>query len=174
MKHNPPAVHHDGPGVRRVHLLHLLQELQHADGWEGNAEVRPAGEVKLRDQTRCFGAVAGLLWWTQRRVSVWWHRKQHIYTHKQNRPLISHKYTINRENPLQNQTRITAADTISLACVQTYILHTEFAYGVVHQSCKVFHSNTNVSVRPASLIRPILITLILQSKTQHMYVISYH
>lgn len=55
-------MHHDGPGVRGVNLLHLLQELEHADGREGNAEVRPAGEVKLRDQTRSFGAVAGLLW----------------------------------------------------------------------------------------------------------------
>lgn len=61
LKDNPPAVHHDGPGVRGVHLLHLLQELEHADGREGNAKVRPAGEVKLRDQTRRFGAVAGLL-----------------------------------------------------------------------------------------------------------------
>ncbi len=44
----------------------------------------------------------------------------HIYTHKQNRLLISHKHRINRENPLQNHTHITAADIISLVFRLTY------------------------------------------------------
>lgn len=57
-----PAVHQDGPGERRVDSLHLLQELKHSDGREGNSKVRPAGEVELRDQPRSFVvAVAGLL-----------------------------------------------------------------------------------------------------------------
>lgn len=60
-----PAVHHDGSGVRGVHLLHPLEELEHADGRERNTEVRPAGEVQLSDQTGCFGSVTGLLRWTQ-------------------------------------------------------------------------------------------------------------
>lgn len=57
-----PAVHQDGPGERRVDRLHLLQELEHSDGREGNSKVGPAGEVELRDQPRSFVvAVAGLL-----------------------------------------------------------------------------------------------------------------
>lgn len=57
-----PAVHQDGPGEGRVDRLHLLQELEHSDGREGNPEVGPAGEVELRDQSGSFAVgVAGLL-----------------------------------------------------------------------------------------------------------------
>lgn len=57
-----PAVHQDGSGEGRVDRLHLLQELEHSDGREGNSEVGPAGEVELRDQSGSFAAaVAGLL-----------------------------------------------------------------------------------------------------------------
>ena len=56
-----PAVHHHGPRVGGVHRLHLLQELQHADGGERHPEVWPAGEVELGDQPRSSGALARLL-----------------------------------------------------------------------------------------------------------------
>jgi len=45
-----PAVDHDGPGVLGVVVLDLLEELEHADGRERHAEVRPAGEVELGDE----------------------------------------------------------------------------------------------------------------------------
>lgn len=45
-----PAVHHYGSCVLGVTGLHLLQELQHPDGSEGHPEIRPAGEVELRDE----------------------------------------------------------------------------------------------------------------------------
>ena len=48
--HAGATVHHDGPGVLGVAVLHLLQELEHADGGEGHAEVGPAGEVELGDE----------------------------------------------------------------------------------------------------------------------------
>lgn len=57
-----PAVHQDGSREGRVDRLHLLQELEHSDGREGNSEVGPAGEVELRDQSGSFAAaVTGLL-----------------------------------------------------------------------------------------------------------------
>lgn len=57
-----PAVHQDGSRERRIDRLHLLQELEHSDGREGNSKVGPAGEVELRDQSGSFVvAVAGLL-----------------------------------------------------------------------------------------------------------------
>lgn len=37
--------------VLGITRLHLLQELQHPDGGEGDPEVRPAGEVELSHQT---------------------------------------------------------------------------------------------------------------------------
>ena len=51
----------DGPGEGGVHRLHLLQELEHADGGEGDPEVGPAGEVQLGDQPGGLGAVVTLL-----------------------------------------------------------------------------------------------------------------
>lgn len=56
-----PAVDHDGPGEGGIHRLDLFEELEHADGREGNSEVRPAGEVELSDQTWGLRGVAGLL-----------------------------------------------------------------------------------------------------------------
>lgn len=57
-----PAVDHYGSGVGRVESLHLLQELQHPDGGERHAEVRPAGEVQLGDEPWGFAAIRELLW----------------------------------------------------------------------------------------------------------------
>lgn len=57
-----PAVDHYGSGVGRVESLHLLQELQHPDGGERHAEVRPAGEVQLGDKPWGFAAIRELLW----------------------------------------------------------------------------------------------------------------
>lgn len=45
-----PAVNNDGSSIVRVAVLHLLEELEHADGSEGNPKVRPAGEVELGQQ----------------------------------------------------------------------------------------------------------------------------
>lgn len=52
---------HNGPGEGRVDCLHLLEELEHADGGEGHSEVRPAGEVELGDLPGSFGGITGLL-----------------------------------------------------------------------------------------------------------------
>ena len=41
---------HDGPGILRVAILDLLEELQHANRGEGHPEVWPAGEVELGDE----------------------------------------------------------------------------------------------------------------------------
>ena len=55
-----PAMHHDGTGEGQVDRLHLLEELEHANGGEGHPEVGPAGEVKLRNQSGGLGAITGL------------------------------------------------------------------------------------------------------------------
>lgn len=45
-----PAVHDNRSGVLGVTRLHLLQELQHPDGGEGDPKIGPAGEVELSHQ----------------------------------------------------------------------------------------------------------------------------
>lgn len=57
-----PAVHNNWPSVGRVDSLDLLEEFQHADGWEWHPEVWPAGEVELGDQAGGSGTIAALLW----------------------------------------------------------------------------------------------------------------
>lgn len=52
---------HNRPRKGRIHCLDLFEELKHSDGGERNTEVRPAGKVKLSDQTRRLGGLAGLL-----------------------------------------------------------------------------------------------------------------
>ncbi len=44
-------MNHYGSSIRWVVGLDLLKELQHANGSERNPEIRPAGEVKLCDQS---------------------------------------------------------------------------------------------------------------------------
>lgn len=56
-----PAVDHNGPRMRGVEGLHLLEEFEHPDGGEGHPEVRPAGEVQLRDQSWGSAAIGQLL-----------------------------------------------------------------------------------------------------------------
>lgn len=46
-----PAVHYYCSCILGVTRLHLLQELQHPDGREGDPKVRPASEVELSHQT---------------------------------------------------------------------------------------------------------------------------
>lgn len=55
---------------------------------------------------------------------------------------------------LDGQSLVTVA-----AC---YLLDAEFAYGVIHQDCHIFHRYTDISIRPATLVRPILSTFTLQ------------
>lgn len=43
----------------------------------------------------------------------------------------------------------------------TYILYTEFPYGVVHKDSEVFHCHPHISIHPAALIWPVLVTLVL-------------
>ena len=45
---------------------------------------------------------------------------------------------------------------------QTYILHTELAYGVVHQDGEVLDGHADVPVGPAALVRPVLVALVLE------------
>lgn len=66
-----PAVDHDGPRKGRIERLDFLEELEHADGREGHAEVGPAGEVELRDQTQHLAGVAGLLRAEGNKVLAW-------------------------------------------------------------------------------------------------------
>jgi len=49
-----PAVHDYCPCVLGIARLHLLQELQHPDGGEGDPKVGPAGEVELSHQALRF------------------------------------------------------------------------------------------------------------------------
>lgn len=46
-----PAVHYYCSCILGITRLHLLQELQHPDGGEGDPKVRPAGEVELSHQS---------------------------------------------------------------------------------------------------------------------------
>lgn len=48
----------------------------------------------------------------------------------------------------------------------TYILHTEFANGVVHQYSEVLHCHPDISVHPAAFFWPILKTLVLVRESQ--------
>lgn len=52
---------HNGPSEGRIDSLDLFEELEHADGREGNAEVGPAGEVELGDRSGSLGSITGLL-----------------------------------------------------------------------------------------------------------------
>jgi len=55
-------VDHYRPGEGWIHCLDFFEELEHTDGGEGNSKVRPAGEVKLGDQTGSLGSITGLLY----------------------------------------------------------------------------------------------------------------
>ncbi|TNN73900.1 hypothetical protein EYF80_015917 [Liparis tanakae] len=55
------SVDHDRPGEGWIDHLDFFEELEHADGGEGNSKVRPAGEVQLGDQPGSLSSIAGLL-----------------------------------------------------------------------------------------------------------------
>lgn len=44
-----------------IHCLDLFEELEHADGREGNSEIRPTSEVKLGHQPGSLAGITGLL-----------------------------------------------------------------------------------------------------------------
>lgn len=52
--------------------------------------------------------------------------------------------------------------------VETYILHTELAYSVVHQDSEVIDCYPHISIRPATLVWPVLVTLVLQRDDIHL------
>jgi len=60
--HVLPAVHNNGSRIGWIDSLDLLEEFQHADGWERHPEIWPASEVELGDQPRSSGTIAALLW----------------------------------------------------------------------------------------------------------------
>lgn len=47
-------MHHDGSGVLGVAILHLFQELEHANRGERHPEIWPAGKVELGDKPLRF------------------------------------------------------------------------------------------------------------------------
>lgn len=49
---------------------------------------------------------------------------------------------------------------------KTYILHAEFAYRVVHQHGDVLHCDPHIPIRPAPLVGPVLVTLVLKQKNK--------
>lgn len=59
--HILPAVHNNRSSVGWIDSFDLLEEFQHADGWEWHSEVWPAGKVKLGDQPGSSGTIAALL-----------------------------------------------------------------------------------------------------------------
>lgn len=51
--------------------------------------------------------------------------------------------------------------------VKTYVLHTELAYGVIHQDCEVIDCYPHISVSPTTLVWPVLVTFVLQRDDIH-------
>lgn len=47
------------------------------------------------------------------------------------------------------------------ASVETHVLYTEFAYGVVNKDSEVFYCHPHIPIGPAALIWPVLVTLVL-------------
>lgn len=45
--------------------------------------------------------------------------------------------------------------------LETYILYTELAYGVVHQDSEIFYSHPHIPIGPTALIWPVLETFVL-------------
>lgn len=144
-----PAVDHDRPRESGVDGLDLFEELQHADGREGDSKVRPAGEVELGDGSGGLGSIAGLLGTNTQRLQMW------------------------RESEKSKECRFLAAQQHKRALKSpkggrnTYVLDTELAYGVIHEDSEVFNRHPHVPVHPAALIRPVLVTLVLHNTVFH-------
>lgn len=47
------------------------------------------------------------------------------------------------------------------ASLETHVLYTEFAYGVVNEDSEVFYCHPHIPIGPAALIWPVLVTLVL-------------
>lgn len=72
------------------------------------------------------------------------------------------------------QKKITTIYNVCILCaiitesmVKTYILHTELAYGVIHQDCEVIDRYPHISVSPTTLVWPVLVTFVLQRDDIH-------
>lgn len=140
-----PAVDHNGPRESWIDGLDLFEELQHADGRERNSEVRPAGEVELGDRSGSLGRIAGLLDTNRSKNTTFMNAGTRLLVPRE------HIRTVKASN----------------AGRSTYVLDTEFTYGVIHQDGEVFNSHPHIAIHPAALIGPVLVTLVLHNTAIH-------